>query len=66
MTTHITGKRRYKASGTSEGALTAFMIDTEFNRGRKVTERNKPSAVESASSSMENRAKLTEKRLSMD
>src|SRR5215208_2423396 len=65
ITTHTVGNRMYNARGTSAGSTTSLMIEMEFKSGRKVPERNKPDAVESASRSMENRAKLTEKRLSM-
>jgi hypothetical protein len=65
MTTHTNGNRKYSISGTSVGSSISLKIAKEFKSGRRVPARNKPRAVERVSSSIENRAKLTENRLSI-
>jgi hypothetical protein len=63
--TQITGRRIYATEGTSSVSLILLIQEDEFNNGRRVTERNNPSATLNPSKSMDNSAKLTEKRLSI-
>ncbi len=65
MITQRRGKKIYNKGGTSSGLSVNSIKGKAFNRGRRTEESHKPNAVLKPSRSMDNKAKLIEKRLSI-
>src|SRR5688500_4066925 len=65
MITQISGNRKYKGKGTASESPNGLTKESTFIAGRIKPANHKQPATHKPSSSMENKAKLTEKRLSI-